>query len=40
MNDEANARARLSELMAKFKTAMLVTRTAEGQLRARPHLRR
>lgn len=35
-NDGANARARLSELMAKFSTAMLVTRTAEGQLRARP----
>jgi general stress protein 26 len=37
MNDDgANARARLSELMAKFNTAMLVTRTADGQLRARP----
>lgn len=29
-------RARLSELLEKFDTAMLVTRTAEGRLRARP----
>ena len=35
-DDQAKARARLSELMAKFSTAMLVTRTADGQLRARP----
>ena len=33
---QGNSRARLSELMAKFNTAMLVTRTADGQLRARP----
>lgn len=29
-------RARLSELLEKFDTAMLVTRTADGRLRARP----
>jgi general stress protein 26 len=34
--DETNGRARLSELMAKFSTAMFVTRTGDGQLRARP----
>ncbi len=30
------SRVHLSELLEKFDTAMLVTRTAEGQLRARP----
>jgi general stress protein 26 len=29
-------RARLSELLEKFDTAMLVTRTSDGRLRARP----
>jgi len=35
-DDEKDPRARLSELMAKFSTAMLVTHTTDGQLRARP----
>ena len=30
------ARARLFELLKTFRTAMLVTRTADGRLRARP----
>lgn len=33
---EAESRVRLSELLKKFDTAMLVTRTAGGELRARP----
>ncbi len=35
-NDAATGRARLSEIMTKFSTAMLVTRALDGQLRARP----
>ena len=37
MNDDnAEGRARLSELMKKFSTAMLVTHATDGRLRARP----
>jgi general stress protein 26 len=36
MGQDENGHARLSELLGKFSTAMVVTRTAEGALRARP----
>ena len=36
MAEAEELRAHLSELLEKFATAMLVTRTADGRLRARP----
>jgi len=36
MSQDEEPRVHLSELLAKFDTAMLVTRTADGLLRARP----
>ena len=36
MGQDENGQARLSELLGKFNTAMVVTRTADGDLRARP----
>jgi len=36
MAQDEEPRVHLSELLAKFDTAMLVTRTADGRLRARP----
>lgn len=36
MGQDENDQARLSELLEKFSTAMVVTRTAAGELRARP----
>jgi general stress protein 26 len=36
MAQDEKPRVHLSELLAKFDTAMLVTRTADGRLRARP----